>query len=188
MRQGPNPKRGRGRGTGRKAPNNRTQTFDSNGPSVRVRGNAFQVQEKYLALARDAASAGDRVAAENYFQHAEHYLRIINAANAQAEARREQQQGNGEDQGDQSGGGDRGRRARNGGDDDQQPSEHSARGDDDDDDEPEEQQEKPARAKRGNGRGRLKKPEVQAGDEGETEDEPLTAPAGDDEDGKPLQA
>lgn len=59
----------------------RHQTFDSNGPEVRVRGNAFQVYEKYLALARDASSAGDRIAAENYFQHAEHYYRIINANN-----------------------------------------------------------------------------------------------------------
>src|SRR6185437_5128246 len=53
----------------------------SNGPDVRVRGNAYQVFEKYLALARDAASAGDRIAAENYYQHAEHYYRIINANN-----------------------------------------------------------------------------------------------------------
>lgn len=56
----------------------RHQTFDSNGPSVRIRGNAYQVHEKYLALARDAGSAGDRIAAENYLQHAEHYFRIIN--------------------------------------------------------------------------------------------------------------
>ncbi len=59
----------------------RHQTFDSNGPDVRVRGNAFQVFEKYLALARDASAAGDRIAAENYYQHAEHYYRIINANN-----------------------------------------------------------------------------------------------------------
>ena len=59
----------------------RHQTFDSNGPDVRVRGNAYQVFEKYLALARDAQSAGDRIAAENYYQHAEHYYRIINANN-----------------------------------------------------------------------------------------------------------
>ena len=59
----------------------RHQTFDSNGPDVRVRGNAYQVFEKYQALARDASSAGDRIAAENYYQHAEHYYRIINANN-----------------------------------------------------------------------------------------------------------
>lgn len=82
MRQGQNPKRSRGRGQGRR--NNvptRHQTFDSNGPSVRIRGNAAQVHEKYLAMARDAASAGDRIAAENFLQHAEHYFRIINADN-----------------------------------------------------------------------------------------------------------
>lgn len=61
--------------------NPRVQTFDSNGPDVRIRGNAFQINEKYLALARDAMSAGDRVLAESYFQHAEHYLRLINEMN-----------------------------------------------------------------------------------------------------------
>ncbi|WP_337997933.1 DUF4167 domain-containing protein [Oleispirillum naphthae] len=55
----------------------RNQTFDSNGPSIRIRGSAHQVMEKYLALARDAAGQGDRVLAENYLQHAEHYFRII---------------------------------------------------------------------------------------------------------------
>ncbi len=81
MRQNPNHKRPRNRGNlgGRKPSNNRNQTFDSNGPSVRIRGNAFQVHEKYLTLARDAYSSGDRVMAENYFQHAEHYYRIVNA-------------------------------------------------------------------------------------------------------------
>ena len=44
-----------------------------------MRGNAYQVLEKYLALARDASSAGDRIAAENFLQHAEHYYRLINA-------------------------------------------------------------------------------------------------------------
>ena len=57
----------------------RHQTFDSNGPDVRVRGNAWQVYEKYQSLARDATSSGDRVMAENYLQHAEHYYRIIEA-------------------------------------------------------------------------------------------------------------
>src|SRR5215470_16626183 len=87
MRPGPNMKRQRGRNNGRKPhshnPHNphmpvRSQTFDSNGPDVRIRGNAYQVLEKYLALARDATAAGDRVAAENFYQHAEHYYRIIN--------------------------------------------------------------------------------------------------------------
>lgn len=56
----------------------RHQTFDSHGPDVRIRGNAPQVYEKYLTLARDATSAGDRVAAEGFFQFAEHYFRIMN--------------------------------------------------------------------------------------------------------------
>src|ERR1700756_464680 len=81
MRQGPNPRRSRGRGPRKPHLSAKQQTFDSNGPDVRVRGNAYQVFEKYLALARDASAAGDRIAAENYYQHAEHYYRIINANN-----------------------------------------------------------------------------------------------------------
>ena len=49
------------------------------GPEVKVRGSAAQVLERYLALARDASAAGDRIAAENYLQHAEHYYRVLNA-------------------------------------------------------------------------------------------------------------
>lgn len=81
MRQGSNPKRLRGR-TGRKNPHPRSQTFESNGPEVKVRGNAQQVVEKYLALARDASSVGDRTTAESYFQHAEHYYRVMTANGA----------------------------------------------------------------------------------------------------------
>src|SRR5882757_11498843 len=79
MRQGSNPRRSRGRGQRKPHFNPRQQTFDSNGPDVRVRGNAYQVLEKYLAMARDASAAGDRIAAENYLQHAEHYYRVLNA-------------------------------------------------------------------------------------------------------------
>jgi hypothetical protein len=57
----------------------RIQTFDSNGPNVKIRGNAYQVFERYVALAREAAAGGDRIAAENLYQHAEHYFRIMNA-------------------------------------------------------------------------------------------------------------
>lgn len=87
MRQGPNSRRSRGRGNNRRqnVPL-RHQNFDSNGPDVRIRGNAWQVQEKYLALARDAAASGDRITAENYLQHADHYFRII-AQIQEAEAR-----------------------------------------------------------------------------------------------------
>jgi hypothetical protein len=92
MKQGQGSKRTRGRSGGRRG-SNRQQLFDSNGPSVRIRGNAFQVHEKYLALARDAAGAGDRVAAENYYQHAEHYFRIYSA---DQEERAQRQAGNGQ--------------------------------------------------------------------------------------------
>jgi hypothetical protein len=59
---------------------NRVQTFDSNGPNVKIRGNAYQVFERYVALAREAQTSGDRVAAENLYQHAEHYFRMMNLA------------------------------------------------------------------------------------------------------------
>ncbi len=68
---------GGGRGNGNQ--NNRMRVFDSNGPDVRIRGTAHQVCEKYLTLAKDASSAGDRVLAESYMQHAEHYQRTINS-------------------------------------------------------------------------------------------------------------
>jgi hypothetical protein len=55
------------------------QTFDSAGPDIRVRGNAYQVLEKYLQMARDAGTAGDRIAAENFLQHADHYYRVVAA-------------------------------------------------------------------------------------------------------------
>ena len=75
----------------------RNQTFDSNGPEVRIRGNAYQVHEKYLALARDAAASGDRVMSENYMQHAEHYFRIIQSMN-EAYAQAQQHDNNGREQ------------------------------------------------------------------------------------------
>src|SRR4051812_13670735 len=58
-------------------PPNRNQIFDSSGPDVRVRGNAHQVFDKYQALAREAATSGDRIAAEAYWQYADHYYRVI---------------------------------------------------------------------------------------------------------------
>ncbi len=86
MRQNANNRRSRGRG-GRKSGNPRNQTFDSNGPGARVRGNASQIYEKYQQLARDAASSGDRIASENYLQHAEHYFRVMNANGPRPEQR-----------------------------------------------------------------------------------------------------
>jgi hypothetical protein len=62
---------------------NPNRTFDSSGPEVKIRGSAAHVYEKYLQLARDANSSGDRITAENYLQHAEHYYRIMAAQQAQ---------------------------------------------------------------------------------------------------------
>jgi Domain of unknown function (DUF4167) len=55
------------------------QTFDSNDPNVKFRGSAYQIFERYLALAREATVCGDRIGGENFYQHAEHYFRINNA-------------------------------------------------------------------------------------------------------------
>jgi hypothetical protein len=82
-------KRMRGRNNNNNNNNNRrshnplTRVYESNGPDVKIRGTANHVAEKYLQLARDAQSSGDPVSAENYFQHAEHYFRLIAAAQEQ---------------------------------------------------------------------------------------------------------
>ena len=72
--------RGRSRSKG---PNPLTRAYESNGPDVKIRGTAQHVADKYAQLARDATASGDPVAAENYLQHAEHYYRIIAAAQEQ---------------------------------------------------------------------------------------------------------
>ncbi len=79
MRQGQNNSK-RSRGRGRKPQNSGSRAYDSNGPDVKIRGTAAHVCEKYQQLARDALSAGDRVMAENYYQHAEHYYRLLMAS------------------------------------------------------------------------------------------------------------
>src|SRR5256885_9153904 len=81
-------KRMRGRNNNQQHNNRRnqnplTRVYESNGPDVKIRGTANHVAEKYLQLARDAQSSGDPVSAENYFQHAEHYFRLIAAAQEQ---------------------------------------------------------------------------------------------------------
>jgi uncharacterized protein DUF4167 len=84
-----------------------TRSYESNGPDVKIRGNAHHVAEKYLQLARDAHTGGDPVAAENYLQHAEHYYRLIAAAQAaQALAQSGQQRPPGEEADDQEDDGD----------------------------------------------------------------------------------
>jgi hypothetical protein len=90
MRQGQQNRRGRGRG-GRKPQNPLARSYESNGPDVKIRGTAAHIAEKYLSLARDALSSGDLVSAESYFQHAEHYNRIIMAAHTQLGAQNSHQ-------------------------------------------------------------------------------------------------
>ncbi|TNM59666.1 DUF4167 domain-containing protein [Aliirhizobium smilacinae] len=129
MRPGQQNKRGRGRGNNnngggssnggggnnnfqRKGGNPLSRTYDSSGPDVKIRGTAQHIAEKYSNLARDAQSSGDRVIAENYLQHAEHYYRIIAAAQAQMQDRFQSQDradyqdrdGNSIDQDDMDGG------------------------------------------------------------------------------------
>src|SRR4026207_893017 len=82
MRQGQQHLRGGGRGP--KPQNALARNYESNGPDVKLRGTAAQIAEKYLSLARDALASGDMVAAESYFQHAEHYNRIIMATRIQS--------------------------------------------------------------------------------------------------------
>jgi hypothetical protein len=85
----------RSRGRGRRPQNNHNRSFDSAGPDVKIRGTAAHVYEKYLQLARDASSAGDRVMAENYLQHAEHYFRILMASQAHQQQQQQQYGGGG---------------------------------------------------------------------------------------------
>jgi Domain of unknown function (DUF4167) len=83
MRNGQN-KRMRGRNNNhRKSHNPMARVFESNGPDVKIRGNPAHIAEKYMQLARDAQSSGDPISAENYYQHAEHYFRVIAAAQEQ---------------------------------------------------------------------------------------------------------
>lgn len=93
----------RSRGRGRRPQNSHNRSFDSTGPDVKIRGTAAHVYEKYLQLARDANSVGDRVMAENYLQHAEHYYRILMASQAHQAA---QAQANGGEGGARPNGGD----------------------------------------------------------------------------------
>ncbi len=93
MKHNANPRRGRNRGNGKRYPAPRNQTFESNGPDGKIRGTAQQVLERYLALGRDAYSAGDPITAEGYYQHAEHYYRLLHAFDSEEDRNR---RGNGE--------------------------------------------------------------------------------------------
>lgn len=88
--------RGRGRKGGGNSGGNRA--MESNGPDVKVRGAASTIHEKYLQLHRDASSSGDRVKAENYLQHAEHYFRIMQAQDEQRNNRQDNQSRGGNNQ------------------------------------------------------------------------------------------
>lgn len=104
MKHGSNPRRARSRGNGKRPPSRGSNSFESSGPETKIRGSAQQVHDKYLALARDAGSADDRIAAESYLQYADHYYRIIQeqrnaqeqrnvSRNAQARGGRDRHQG-----------------------------------------------------------------------------------------------
>jgi hypothetical protein len=85
MRNGQKRMRGRNsnNNNNRKSQNPLTRVYESNGPDVKIRGTASHIAEKYIQLARDSQSSGDPVAAENYYQHAEHYFRLIAVAQEQ---------------------------------------------------------------------------------------------------------
>ncbi|HZP79942.1 MAG TPA: DUF4167 domain-containing protein [Pseudolabrys sp.] len=109
MRNGQN-KRMRGRNNNRRNQNPLSRVYESNGPDVKIRGTASHVAEKYIQLARDAQSSGDPIAAENYYQHAEHYFRLIAAAqeqfrqqNPHYQQNQQPQQGGGAPQGNDDG-------------------------------------------------------------------------------------
>ena len=102
MRTAQKSNRSRGRGNrkgGGGGGNNINRVYDSAGPEGKVRGTPQQIIEKYVSLARDAQTSGDRVTAENFLQHAEHYQRIlIEATAAQERSRREQPEAGGQQQ------------------------------------------------------------------------------------------
>ena len=67
--------------------NGPNRNYESNGAGAKLRGTASQVFDKYIALARDASSGGDRISAENFFQHAEHYHRVQNLLTSEKKAK-----------------------------------------------------------------------------------------------------
>jgi hypothetical protein len=79
MKNVSNPRRGRGRNNGKRNQNPRGSNIDGGGNDGKIRGSAQQILDKYLTLARDASAAGDRIAAEGFFQHVEHYQRVLNS-------------------------------------------------------------------------------------------------------------
>ncbi|WP_298499794.1 DUF4167 domain-containing protein [uncultured Maritimibacter sp.] len=96
--------RSRGKNNRNRSPsNNINRVFDSSGPEGKVRGTPQQIIDKYTQLARDAFLGNDRVAGENFQQHAEHYVRLLAEAQKDAESKRQPHQGQGQNQSDESG-------------------------------------------------------------------------------------
>lgn len=87
----------------RRESNPLTRTYESNGPDVKIRGTARHLADKYLQLARDAHRVGDPVSAENHLQHAEHYFRLIAAAQEGSRATDETHRDDSEDENDDGG-------------------------------------------------------------------------------------
>jgi hypothetical protein len=81
----------RSRSRGRRGGANPNRSLESNGPDVKVRGAPNLIHDKYLQLSRDASSSGDRIKAENYLQHAEHYYRIMAASQPRSDSRSDDQ-------------------------------------------------------------------------------------------------
>lgn len=92
MRSSKSRSRNKNRNNSRPSGNIVNRVFDSTGPESKVRGTPQQIIDKYNQLARDAQLSGDRVATENYQQHAEHYLRMLSEAQREQDAKREQQE------------------------------------------------------------------------------------------------
>ena len=92
MRPNNNYKRNRNRNQSRRnangSSNYKSNNFDSSGPEIRVRGSAVQVNEKYMALGNDASMSGDRIKAEAFYQHADHYYRVFMLANGGVDPRK----------------------------------------------------------------------------------------------------
>ncbi|SMH57964.1 DUF4167 domain-containing protein [Maritimibacter sp. HL-12] len=90
MRPSKSRSRGKARSNNRSPANNLNRVFDSSGPEGKVRGTPQQIIDKYSQLSRDAFLGNDRVAAENFQQHAEHYIRLLSEAQRDAEDKRQQ--------------------------------------------------------------------------------------------------
>lgn len=100
MRSAQKSNRSRGRGGRKGNGNSVNRVYESNGPEGKVRGTPQQIYDKYISLARDAQTSGDRVIAENFLQHAEHYQRILTQAMAAHQERREAMNGEDHHRGD----------------------------------------------------------------------------------------